>query len=74
MAYTALKPCRFAGQSFRIGESVPVEVIQPGAAKSLVKMGVIAEVPSENAAPIDACENRSRRDASSKSGHSCKRG
>lgn len=54
MAYTALKPCRFAGQSFRIGESVPVEVIQPGAAKSLVKMGVIAEVPSEIAAAIDA--------------------
>lgn len=43
MAYVAIKPCRFAGQSFRIGESVPAELIQPGAAKNLVKMGIIAE-------------------------------
>lgn len=43
MAYIATKPCRLAGQSFKIGEIVPAEVIQPGAAKNLVKMGVIAE-------------------------------
>lgn len=43
MAYIAIKPCRFAGQSFKVGESVPAEVIQPGAAKNLVKMGIIAE-------------------------------
>lgn len=53
MAYTAIKPCRFAGQSFRIGDTVPAEVIQPGAAKNLVKMGIIAESGSViNAAPI----------------------
>lgn len=43
MAYLALKPCRFAGQSFKIGESVPAAVLQPGASKSLVKMGILAE-------------------------------
>ena len=43
MAYVALKPCSFAGQKFRIGETVPAEVIQPGAARNLVKMGLIAD-------------------------------
>ena len=53
MAYTAIKPCRFAGQTYRIGEEVPAEVIQPGAAKNLVKMGIIAENGGAiNAAPI----------------------
>lgn len=42
MAYTALKPCRLAGQSFKVGESVPAANILPGAAKNLVKMGIIA--------------------------------
>lgn len=47
MAYVAIKPCRFAGQSFNIGESVPAELIQPGAAKRLVKMGIIAAQKAE---------------------------
>lgn len=51
MAYVAVKPCRFAGQSFRIGELVPVDSLQPGAAKNLVKMGVIAEGEPEAAKP-----------------------
>lgn len=42
MAYIAVKPCRLAGQSYRVGESVPAAALQPGAAKNLVKMGVIA--------------------------------
>ena len=42
MAYIALKPCRFAGQSFRVGAIVPAEIVQPGASKSLVRMGIIA--------------------------------
>lgn len=58
MAYVALKPCRFAGQSFRIGESVPAEVIQPGAAKNLVKMGIIAE---ESAATMAAAPEETQR-------------
>ena len=43
MAYVALKPCCFAGRSFKIGESVPDELIHPGAANNLVKMQIIAK-------------------------------
>ena len=43
MAYTALKPCRFAGRDYMVGESVPDEVIRPGAVTDLVKMGVLAQ-------------------------------
>lgn len=42
MAYIALKPCQFAGQKFRIGETVPDELIHPGTAKNLLKMQVLA--------------------------------
>lgn len=42
MAYTALKPCRFSGRDYMVGESVPDEEIRPGAAVDLVKMQVIA--------------------------------
>lgn len=42
MAYVALKPCCFAGIRFKIGDTVPDEVIHPGTAKNLVKMNVIA--------------------------------
>lgn len=41
MAYTALKPCRFAGQSYKVGNSVPAAALQPGAAQNLIKMGVL---------------------------------
>ena len=43
MTYVALKPCCFAGHRFLIGENVPGDLVHPGAAKNLVKMGVIAE-------------------------------
>ena len=43
MAFVAIKPCRFAGQSFKVGEIVPADVMQPGSSKNLVKMGIIAE-------------------------------
>lgn len=43
MAYIAVKPCHFAGESFMIGDSIPAEYIQPGAEKRLVRMGLIAE-------------------------------
>lgn len=42
MTYIALKPCSFAGLSYRIGDSVPDAVLHPGAIKSLISMGVIA--------------------------------
>ena len=53
MAYVALKPCCFAGHSFRIGETVPDEVVHPGNANNAVKMGLIAEQPGA-AAPAAA--------------------
>lgn len=49
MAYVAMKPCRFAGRNFRIGESIPDELVHPGAAKNLLKMGVIAAQETEGA-------------------------
>lgn len=42
MAYIALKPCNFAGQAYKIGDIIPADVVLPGAAKSLTKMGRIA--------------------------------
>lgn len=42
MAYTALKPCNFAGNRFKVGEMVPDELVHSGAAKKLVKAGVLA--------------------------------
>lgn len=49
MAYIAQKPCRLAGQAFLIGDIVPDEVIHPGNAKNLLKMGIIAEAGGETA-------------------------
>ena len=46
MAYVAVKPCTFAGQSFRIGEDIPDGIVHPGAANNLIKMQVIAEAGS----------------------------
>ena len=56
MAYIALKPCGFAGQRFKIGETIPAELIQPGAAKNLVKMEVIAATGDDlpGKAPVQA--------------------
>ena len=42
MAYVALKPCCFAGHRFRIGETVPDELVHPGNANNAIKMGLIA--------------------------------
>lgn len=50
MAYVAIKPCRFGGQAFRIGEGIPAELVQPGSAKNLIKMGIIAD--TEPVAPL----------------------
>lgn len=42
MAYVAQKPCSFAGISFKIGETVPGELIVPGAISSLLKMKILS--------------------------------
>jgi len=51
MAFIATKPCKFAGQTFRIGEAIPAEAIQPGSVRNLVKMGIIAEGEPEEMTP-----------------------
>lgn len=47
MAFVALKPCCFAGQSFKIGETVPDELIHPGTVKNLIAMKVLAKQAEE---------------------------
>ena len=44
MTYVAQKPCRLAGQAFLIGDVIPDEVIHPGAAKNLLRMGIISTI------------------------------
>jgi hypothetical protein len=56
MAYVALKPCCFAGHRFRIGETVPDELIHPGNARNAVKMGLIAEHAGEAGTPAKTPE------------------
>ncbi len=46
MEYVAQKPCCFAGQKFKIHDEIPGDLIHPGAAMNLVKMGVIAKKSS----------------------------
>lgn len=43
MAFVALKPCCFAGQSFKIGDTVPDDLIHPGTAKNLTAMKILAK-------------------------------
>ena len=57
MAYVALKPCCFAGHRFRIGETVPDELVHPGNANNAVKMGLIAEQAGEAGTPAKAPES-----------------
>lgn len=58
MAYVALKPCRVGGHAFRIGETVPKELIAPGAEKNLLKMGILAATePAPSAADVPEALN-----------------
>lgn len=46
--YIALKPCNFgAGHSYFIGDEIPDSVVAPGAAKRLMKSGVITSIPDK---------------------------
>ncbi len=49
MAYVALKPCRFAGTAYKIGDKVPEGALVPGAEKRLLGMGILA--PAGQAEP-----------------------
>ncbi len=54
MTYIALKPCRFAGQDFRIGDLIQGDLIHPGQVENLVNMKKIAKAndEAETANPI----------------------
>lgn len=47
MDFIALKPCCFAGQKFKIGETVPGELVLPEMKKRLLSMGKLAVAPAE---------------------------
>ncbi len=49
MAFTALKPCNFAGTQFKIGDTIPDGMVLPEMAPRLIKMGKIAETPKASA-------------------------
>lgn len=44
MYYKALKPCKFAGKAYKIGDSIDASVVLPTAAPGLIKIGKIAAV------------------------------
>lgn len=43
MSYVALRPCKFAGKEYLIGQEIPGDVIDPMAAKRLKNVGKIAD-------------------------------
>lgn len=45
MAFIALKPCSFAGETFRIGADVPGDLVRPEAVKRLLSMGILVRKP-----------------------------
>lgn len=49
MAFLALKPCSFAGKSFKIGERIPEGAALPEMVPRLIKMGKIAKAPETEA-------------------------
>ena len=63
MSYRAIKPCRFAGRDFRVGEIVPEALLAPGAKKRLLSMGVLA-----SGAELTAPEPKPARKAKPKAG------
>ena len=54
MAFYALKPCTFAGQGFKIGDTIPEDLVLPGAIRRLKTEGVIAESEAGSLLPASA--------------------
>ena len=48
MVFVALKPCRFGGTDYKIGESIPADKVLPEKVEALRAMGIIT-VGSEEA-------------------------
>lgn len=42
MVFVALKPCRFGGTDYLIGDTIPGDAVLPTRAKALQQMGIIA--------------------------------
>ena len=42
MVFVALKPCRFGGTAYLIGDTIPDDAVLPTRAKALQQMGIIA--------------------------------
>lgn len=42
MVYVAMKPCRFGGTDYLIGDTIPSDSVLPTQEKALQQMGVIA--------------------------------
>ncbi|MBQ5659069.1 MAG: hypothetical protein IIV02_06050 [Peptococcaceae bacterium] len=46
--FIALKPCRFAGQKFLSGETIPGELVHPDAVRRLKRQRILAEANEQN--------------------------
>lgn len=47
MTYYAKKPCKFAGNTYLIGDVIPIEVLVPSRIEALKSAGIIDEVLAE---------------------------
>lgn len=45
MVFVALKPCRFGGTDYKIGESIPADKVLPEKVEALRAMGIITVGP-----------------------------
>lgn len=54
MAYIAQKPCSFANERYRVGDTIRDGAILPGAIKRLIQAGVIAESGAGSLLPASA--------------------
>lgn len=61
MDFIALKPCCFAGQKFKIGETVPRELVLPEMKKRLLAMGKLAALPEEIPKPSEKSQKNKKR-------------
>ena len=60
LKYTAKIPCRFCGNPFEVGDTIPAELIEPSRTHALIREGVIARVEIDDkpvAAEASAEEN-----------------
>lgn len=59
LKYIAKMPCRFCGNPFEIGDTIPTDLIEPSRIHALIREGVIVQIeiddkPGEDEAPVEA--------------------